>query len=53
MHGVFAAPIAELFIFNFTLHKLFILACVVINPVAHRAFELNKVGGILGSHNGN
>lgn len=54
MHRVLAAPVTELFQFNLPLHKLFILAGIVIDPVAHRTLELDQINGILGrGHNGN
>ena len=40
MSGVLPAPLAVLRHFYFPLHQLFVLAGVVINPVADRAFEL-------------
>ena len=41
MYGVFSAPIAKFLEFDFPLHQLFILASVIINPVADRAFQLD------------
>jgi len=50
MLRVLFAPLAELVEFKLLLGIFLVLPRIVINPVADRAFHLNKVFTVLGSH---